>query len=80
MRSTAVLIAAGVAMLFPTRIQAHQADAVAAVAVSVIILGSLVPLVCGLWTSAHELYALHHHHHHHSDTNNNHPSPLHMDC
>jgi Co/Zn/Cd efflux system component len=60
MRSSAVLIVAAVATAIPS-IRPEQADAVAAVAVSLIILVSLVPLLRGLWTTAAQIVHLHRH-------------------
>lgn len=59
LRSTAVLIAAGFAFLLPKNLSASNSDAIAAVAVSVIILGSLLPLVQGLVLTALQIYHLH---------------------
>lgn len=56
MRSAAVLVAAAVAVLF--HLEPDIADSWAAVAVSVIILVSLIPLLQGLCLTAIELYCL----------------------
>jgi hypothetical protein len=55
MRSVAVLVAAGVATLIPG-IESGVADAMAAVAVSVIILASLIPLLHGLLEISCDIY------------------------
>ena len=54
MRSTAVLVAAGIAFSFDS-VPSDQADAWAAVAVSVTILLSLVPLLRGLFVTARQI-------------------------
>jgi hypothetical protein len=51
MRSIAVLLAAGIAAAFPD-VSGTRADAYAALVVSLIILGSLVPLLQGLVVTA----------------------------
>lgn len=58
MRSTAVLIAAGIASLNPSRIPGSLADSVAALVVSAIILVSLIPLLQGLLLTALQIYRL----------------------
>jgi len=57
LRSVAVLVAAGFAFLLP-QIQPDVADSVAAIIVSLIILGSLLPLLQGLCLTTLELYSL----------------------
>lgn len=58
MRSTAVLIAAGIAYLVPNVVSPENADAWAAIAVSIIILISLIPLLEGLCLTGLEIYSL----------------------
>jgi hypothetical protein len=53
------LIAAGIALAVPT-VRPEMADAVAALAVSVIIFGSLIPLIQGLIITAMQIWQLHH--------------------
>jgi Co/Zn/Cd efflux system component len=60
LRSIAVLVAAGIASLFPHHITPELADAGAALIVSLIIAISLVPLFGGLIATFGELRALHH--------------------
>jgi Co/Zn/Cd efflux system component len=60
LRSIAVLLAAGIASLFPQHITPELADAGAALIVSLIIAMSLVPLFGGLIATFGELRALHH--------------------
>lgn len=55
LRSIAVIIAAGLAMIFPDKISPVVADATAALVVSTLILLSLLPLVGGLWGSTRML-------------------------
>ena len=57
MRSAAVLVAAAIAVLVPS-IPPSSADAVAALVVSVIIVGSLIPLIQGLTMTAIEVISL----------------------
>ena len=57
LRSIAVLVAAATAFLIPS-IEGSTADSVAAVAVSFIILGSLLPLLQGLVLTVVQIYAL----------------------
>jgi Co/Zn/Cd efflux system component len=59
MRTIAVLIAASIAMLFPEQVDGKTADAVAAVAVSIIILLSLASLIQGLVMTAISIRQLH---------------------
>mmetsp|Transcript_28361 Transcript_28361/g.59267 ORF Transcript_28361/g.59267 Transcript_28361/m.59267 type:complete len:90 (+) Transcript_28361:61-330(+) len=54
LRSTAVLIAAGIATVFQS-IDGGKADAIAAVVVSVIILVSIIPLMQGLVLTGFEI-------------------------
>ena len=54
MRSTAVLIAAGIAFCFE-QVPSDKADSWAAVAVSVTILLSLIPLLRGLFVTARQI-------------------------
>ena len=79
MRSVAVLLAAGIALCLPThdnptlqQYYAVQADAGAALVVSIIILLSIVPLLRGIVRTGRDIvhwhweqYHHHHHHHHH---------------
>lgn len=58
LRSTAVLVAAAIATFIPS-VPPEKADSVAAVAVSVIIFGSLIPLIQGLIITAMQVYQLH---------------------
>jgi Co/Zn/Cd efflux system component len=58
LRSTAVLIAASIATLFPA-IPGETADAAAAIAVSIIILVSVIPLIQGLVLTAIAIQYLH---------------------
>lgn len=51
----AVLVAAGIATLVPG-VESGVADAAAAVAVSIIILASLIPLLHGLYEISCEIY------------------------
>jgi hypothetical protein len=60
MRSAAVLLAAAFGVLVPTVVPA-EADAVAAIVVSVIILGSLFPLLQGLVMTAIQIASLSRH-------------------
>lgn len=55
LRSIAVIVAALFSELFPGTLTPEEADATAAVVVSVLILLSLLPLVKGLWSSLSEL-------------------------
>lgn len=55
MRSVAVLLAAGVAYLFPDQVSGTDADAVAAILVSVIIIISMGPLIQGIYSTAVEI-------------------------
>lgn len=57
LRSISVLIAAGISTAFPV-ISGALSDSVAAIAVSIIILVSLVPLIQGLIITAIDLYCL----------------------
>lgn len=57
LRSIAVIVAAGLAEVLPA-VTPEEADATAAVVVSVLILLSLVPLTRGLWSSVAELRAI----------------------
>ena len=54
MRSAAVLVAAGIAFMFDS-VPAAMADSWAAVAVSVTILLSLIPLLRGLFVTARQI-------------------------
>lgn len=56
LRSIAVLIAAGIAWVFPEHLAAGQADSGAAIIVSMIILISLIPLIQGLFRTANMIY------------------------
>lgn len=58
LRSTAVIIAVALAMIFPDQISPLAADATAALVVSLLILLSLLPLLHGLWNSSRRLYAI----------------------
>ena len=58
LRSTAVLIAAFLAFLFPDMLSGATADSSAALVVSLIILVSLIPLLRGLYFTAQKIYAL----------------------
>jgi Co/Zn/Cd efflux system component len=69
LRSIAVLIAAGFAFLFPHLLTAADADAWAAIIVSVVILLSLLPLLNGLFQTGHKIchtYGLDDQLHHHT--------------
>jgi Co/Zn/Cd efflux system component len=55
LRSIAVIVAAVFSELFPGTLSPEEADATAAVVVSVLILLSLLPLIKGLWSSVSEL-------------------------
>lgn len=57
LRSIAVLIAAGIASVFQG-VQNDVADAMAAMAVSIIIVVSLFPLLHGLFLTAQEIHSL----------------------
>lgn len=57
MRSIAVLVAAGIACLFQA-VSPEDADATAAIVVSVIIIVSLLPLLQGLYLTATEIWIL----------------------
>ena len=75
MRSVAVLLAAGIALCLPThdnptlqQYYAVQADAGAALVVSIIILLSIVPLLRGIVRTGRDIVHWHweqYHHHHH---------------
>lgn len=73
-RSIAVLMASGVAFLFPTVCTPLQADSGGAIVVSIIILISLVPLIQALYLTACKIRDIwiaesdgaHHHHYYHS--------------
>ena len=58
LRSIAVIVAALVAELFPSAVTPEEADATAAVIVSILILLSLVPLLQGLISSISELQSI----------------------
>jgi Co/Zn/Cd efflux system component len=62
LRSVAVLVAAGLSE-YGRHISAAQADSGATLLVSVIVLVSLVPLIQGLYQTAHQIYAIHCHGH-----------------
>jgi Co/Zn/Cd efflux system component len=55
LRSIAVLVAAGIATLFPAYLTPIDADSAGSIVVSLIIFASLLPLIQGLWTTAHEI-------------------------
>lgn len=54
LRSAAVLIAAGISFIFDS-VSSAQADSAAAIAVSVTILVSLIPLLRGLFVTARQI-------------------------
>jgi Co/Zn/Cd efflux system component len=56
LRSIAVLVAAGIAWVLPSLLTPDEADSGAAIIVSAIILFSLVPLIQGLFRTAHMIY------------------------
>jgi len=58
LRSVAVLIAAGLAYVFPALVSPMQADSYGAIIVSGIILVSLAPLVKGLYGTARKIQAI----------------------
>jgi len=58
LRSAAVLLAVGLAYLFPNHISATDADAGGAIVVSIIILLSLLPLIQGLWLTMCKIRAI----------------------
>jgi Co/Zn/Cd efflux system component len=60
LRSTTVLVVSFIATIFPT-IDASEADAVAAVIVSFVIIGSLFPLLQGLVLTAVQIASQHRH-------------------
>jgi Co/Zn/Cd efflux system component len=58
LRSIAVLLAAGIASLFPQQLSPADADSYGAIVVSIIIIISLGPLIEGLYFTAWEIYYL----------------------
>jgi hypothetical protein len=78
MRSIAVLIASGIAISIPVSNEIEQqyyatmADSIAAIAVSIIILLSIIPLLQGLYKTGQQIIQLQFSHHYHCNNNNKH--------